>query len=202
MEETLPLLQRSLTGSSAYERLLELGRLCEHDLVWLLPDEAGVWNVVGGVVCFPSEWGLGEKLGRSLAEVHGPVPQLNEVLANRIDTFLNGFDARFGWRRLNWSLAGDAERNHHPDRRLPKLDAATRPEETFVRWEHQLLARLPQSGAILFALRIELQSLVELKADAEGSARLARQLETMSPEIAGYKNTAAARARLIRFLRS
>jgi len=203
-EETLSLLApdvaADLPTAATYDRLLELGRRCEHDLVWLRPDAAGAWVVVGGVVCFPSQWALDEKLGLPMDSVHGPVPGLNAALSTRIDAFLNGLDTRVGRLRFNWSLAADAERNHHPHRRLPPPNAETSPTETFVRIEHQFLTQLPQSEAILFALRIEVVPLAEVRTHAEPAARLARLLETMSPEVAAYKNLAAARPQLVAYL--
>jgi hypothetical protein len=201
LEETIAQLRLKLAGFTPTERLLELGRRCEHDLIWLRPVDDGTWRVVGGVACFPSEWALGEKIGRPLADVHAPVPLLNDDLARRIDAVLNGCDDRAGFRRFNWSLSADVERNHHPNRRLPKLDAATPPENVTVRIEHQLLLRLAPSGAVLFALKIELVGLPQLKTDPESAARLARLLETMSPDVAKYKNLIIARERLITYLR-
>jgi dimethylamine monooxygenase subunit A len=202
IRETCELLEIAATGATPRERLLALGRNYEGDLVWLRPGAGETWNVVGGAVCFPSEWALADKLGRPLAEVHGPVPRLNEQIGRRIDTFLAGFDDRRGWKRMNWSLTADAERNHHPALRRPKLAAQTPPEQICIRWEHQLLLRLPTSGAVLFAIRIELQPLVELKSDIENAARLSRLLETMAPDAAQYKGVTAVRDRLVAYLRA
>jgi hypothetical protein len=201
LDETIERLAPVIRSGEPYARLLELGRRAEPDLIWLLPAGRDAWRVVGGVVCFPSSWDLTVKVGRPMDEVHGPVPNLNASLGSRIDAFLTGFDAGFGWGRVNWSLTRDADRNYHPTRGKCRLDEHTRPEAVRLRLEHQLLVRLPESRAVLFALRIETRPLAEVKADATVAARLADALETMSPEIAKYKNFAASRERLIAYLR-
>ena len=43
---------------------------------------------IAGVVCFPSRWRLREKIGRPLAEVHGPVPLYADRLARPVDRFM------------------------------------------------------------------------------------------------------------------
>ncbi len=201
LDETIEMLAPQISVTDPYQRLLELGRRTEPDLIWLLPTDDGTWRVVGGVVCFPSSWALADKIGLPMSDVHGPVPNLYATLGDRIDTFLTGFESGFGWGRVNWSLTRDAQRNYHPSRGLCKLDATTAPSTVWLRLEHQLLMRLPRSAAVLFALRIQRLPLAEVKADPVAAARLAHTLETMSPEIARYKHFAAAREPLIAYLR-
>ncbi|MBL9091126.1 MAG: DUF3445 domain-containing protein [Planctomycetaceae bacterium] len=182
------------------QRLVALGSALEPDLVWLLPDAAGVHRVVGGIVCFPSSWALTEKLGLPIADVHGPVPELNAVLGRQIDTFLRKLAAGDVWTRENWSLSRSAERNQHTSRPRRALDADVTIAEVYIRLEHQLLLRLPTSGGVLFGIRIEIVPLEELRQDRDAAQRLARLITTMSPEIAHYKNFAPARERLAQLL--
>ncbi|MCE9605861.1 MAG: DUF3445 domain-containing protein [Planctomycetia bacterium] len=186
--------------------LTALGSAWEPDLVWLLPAAGGAHRVVGGVVCFPSSWALADKLGLPMAEVHAPVPGLNEVLGRQVDRFLEKLAPGDSWTRENWSLSRTPARNQHTSLQhatsnWPRLDAETPADEVWIRLEHQILLRLPQSGAVLFGIRIESVPLGDLLLDATASARFARTLETMSDEAAAYKNFLAMRARLIGFLR-
>jgi hypothetical protein len=70
-----------------------------------------------------------------------------------------------------------------------------------VRVEHQALVALPQSGGILFGIRLANHSLNEVKADSVAAARLMRALETMPEEVAAYKGIASARERLVEMLK-
>lgn len=183
------------------ETLLTLGRVWEPDIVWMHPDSNGTYRLTGGVVCFPSSWALREKLGRPMAEVHAPVPGLNEALGRQIDTFLHRTSPGAVWRRENWSLSRDGELNHHPSRQRPRLDATITVQEVWLRLEHQLLMKLPQSGSVLFGIRIEVVPVSELMQDMEATTRLARLVATMSEEAAAYKGLATAREALLGLLR-
>lgn len=174
----------------------------EPDWVLLRPDGDGVFRVVAGVVCFPSEWSLPEKLGLTLSAVHSPVPMLNDDLGAKIDTFL----ARLGhgdlWERENWGLSADGDLDHHPRLIRPRLEAEARPETTWVRLERQLFARLP-GGGVLFGIRVTVDRLDHLCAAHAGmAARVARALLTMPAAVAAYKGIPDDRTGLVERLGS
>lgn len=199
--------------SPPQQRLAALGRAWEPDVVWLRrggdhgdaqagTHRVGVYRVVGGIVCFPSSWALADKLGLPMADVHEPVPGLNEALARQIDRFLEKLRPGDFWTRENWSLSRTSARNQHtslqrPPHNWPRLDAATPLDEVWIRLEHQILLRLPESDAVLFGIRIESPSLAELLAEPVAAGRFARILSTMSDDAARYKNFAAFRSRLV-----
>jgi hypothetical protein len=182
------------------ETLLALGRAWEPDVVWMHPDDTGAYRLAGGVVCFPSAWALREKLGLTMAEVHGPVPALNAELGRQIDTFLKKMTPSAVWRRENWSLSRDGELNHHPSHQRPKLDESIRLDEVWLRLEHQLLMKLPHSGSVLFGIRVEVVALREVMTDALAAARLERLVRTMDAQAAAYKGLATGRAALLAIL--
>lgn len=187
-------------AASPWDQLLALGRAWEPDFVWMQPDADADYRLIGGVVCFPSSWALKDKVGRPIRDVHAPVPGLNDALGRQIDTFLAKLAPEQPWRRENWSLRRDAERNHHPSIARPRLDETIQADEVWLRVEHQLLVKLPRCGSVLFGIRIELVPLAEVLADPVTTQRLARNLATMSPEAAGYKDLLAARPALLRML--
>ncbi len=182
------------------ETLLALGRVWEPDIVWMHPDHAGTHRLAGGVVCFPSAWALREKLGRTMAEVHAPVPGLNAELGRQIDTFLQKMTPDAVWRRENWSLSRDGALNHHPSHHRPRLDETITLDEVWLRLEHQLLMKLPLSGSVLFGIRVGVVPLREVMTDPVATARLARLVRTMSGEAAAYKGLATGRGALLAIL--
>ena len=61
-------------------------RLVQEDLV-LMVEREGELVFAGGSVCFPNRWDLRSKLGRTMAEVHEPVTELNAQLGDTVDAF-------------------------------------------------------------------------------------------------------------------
>jgi hypothetical protein len=180
---------------------VDLGAAWEPDFLFLKPDRAERIILVGGCVCFPSSWSLAEKMGHPIETIHGVVPGLNPAIGNQIHGFLTKLRPGPAWLRANWGLTRSAELNQHPDRKLPRLDSAVRLEETWLRIERQMLAALPKNRGVLFAIRIAMHPLVEIKQNLQIAPRLRRALETMPEAMAQYKGIAGARARLISMLR-
>jgi hypothetical protein len=177
-----------------------LGELWEADFILMKPDPAGIFRLLGGCLCFPSHWDLREKLGMPMADVHAPVPGLNATLGPQIDGFLLRIKPGISWERANWGLARTPELNLHPSRKLPRLDATVSLDEVWFRLEEQSLVALPDSGAILFGIKLVIRPLAEIKADPATRQGMIRALETMPETMAAYKGIAPARARLLEIL--
>jgi len=188
-------------GSGApWSALLALGEFWEADFLLLKPDADGEIRLDGGCLCFPSSWRLTDKIGKPIEFIHGPVPGLNERIGPGIHKFLTGLKPGAASLRHNWGLARSAELNHHPDRSLPRLDAATHANEVWLRVEHQALVALPQSAGVLFGIRVVNYAFAEVCADPVARIRLRRALETMPDDMAHYKGLATLRPRLVRWL--
>ncbi len=186
---------------SSFDVLLDLGCSWEPDFVWMHPGADGVHRLIGGVVCFPSSWALRDKLGRPMSEVHDPVPGLNAAIGRKIDVFLAKLDPGVVWRRENWSLSRDSQRNHHPSRPRRRLDATVTVAEVWIRLEHQMLLKLQCCGSVLFGIRVEVIPLTNVLADAQAAARFARIIATMTPDSANYKDVSAAGPALLGMLK-
>jgi hypothetical protein len=186
---------------SPWEQLLALGRAWECDFAWMHPDGAGAHRVIGGCVCFPSSWALQDKLGKTMRETHAPVPGLNAALDRQIETFFAKMIAGEAWVRENANYSRVADLNQHPAQSHPPLDATVTAGEFWVRLEHQLMLRLPASGSILFAIRVETLPLQAVLESADASARLAHWLETMNDAAAHYKGIDEARGALLPMLK-
>lgn len=182
-------------------QLLALGRAWEPDIVWMAPDETGTHRVLGGVVCFPSSWALADKLGRTMSETHRPVPGLNTSLDRQIETFFAKMVPGACWTRENVSYTRHPDLNQHPSRKLSPLGSDVSADELLVRLEHQLLLKLPESGCILFGIRIENVPFRRVLELPDVSGRLARLLATMASDAAHYKGIAAARDQIVDLLR-
>ena len=139
-------------GASPLDRL---GRSVQEDFC-LLERGEHEWVLKAAVLCFPSRWKLAAKIGRPLTQVHGPTPRYQELLAQRVTTAFDRLEDRTILRR-NWFV--------HPD---PALFQPNRPaggdrvisakhcgDELWVRSERQTLRRLPDTGWVVFTIRVQ-----------------------------------------------
>lgn len=182
-------------------KLETFGCELEPDFVLLGPSSRGP-VVEGGVACFPSSWSLPEKLGLTLDQTHQPVPRLNPELGERIRTALERMQPGIAWKRENWGLSRDGDRNHHPSRIRKRLDETVTPDEIWVRVEHQILYRFPKSNAHLFGIRLTITPLIDVIQCSVARAGIGKALESMPDEIANYKGLLSARERVGSWLRS
>jgi hypothetical protein len=160
------------------------------------------WRLTAASLSFPSSWSLAEKFDRPMHAIHETVPGFeagtrNAELIERM--FSNLRPERPVWR-LNWSIYPDADL-HHPKSKVIGSDFVSeiRPDEAFVRVEKQTLRRLPETGAVLFTIRIYVDPLAALIEHGEG-ARLAeslkQQLAALSDAELDYKGLRPRRAAL------
>ena len=191
---------RTMNPGIAADSLVRLGESWEPDFLLLRQNGAGEFRLVAGCVCFPSHWALREKIGHSLAEIHGPVPTLNATLGPKIDSFLANLRADQVWERWNWGLAATPELNDHPARSNSRLGAEATLDACWFRTEHQAFRLLPETRNVLFAIRIEIVPVREIAGDRALATRLAGALLSMPPEIAAYKAVGLARERIAALL--
>ena len=179
-------------------RLRMLGERWEPDILLMRADED--IRLVGGAICFPSSWSVEEKIGKPIHEIHQAVPGLNAALSGPIQNFLARLRPGAAWMRENWGLSSSPARNQHPSLKTPPLPDAPALSQSWLRIEEQALVALPQSGGILFGIRIVVVRLDELCRDLPAAQGLRRALETMPEAVAAYKNLTRSRAALIGLL--
>jgi dimethylamine monooxygenase subunit A len=160
-------------------------RLTQEDWCVHLPDEQGRWRLVAACVCFPTRWVLGDKIGRTVREIHAPVPFYDEQLADPVDAFFDRLrpGVAHGVWRLNWNLLDDAAL-FQPGRvgdgaSGPVVTARDAGEQVWLRVERQTLVRLATSGAVVFGIRVHVDPLGSLVGDAAALDRLDRSLRAL-----------------------
>lgn len=180
---------------------LELtGRLVQEDLC-IIQNAPGRPIFTAATLCFPSRWRLDEKIGRTLAEVHGPVPLYADRLANPVDRFMRHLRPGRIASRLNWSILDDPTLFQPGGKwRTDRNDAITAEnagDTLFLRVERQTLRRLPDSSAILFGIRVHVYPLRRI-----ASPHLAEAVRALPDAIAHYKSLPSFRAALLAWLDS
>lgn len=183
------------------EPLLAAGRLVQEDLLLLAADAHGTYRLVAGHLCFPLHWKLADKLGKSMREIHAPVPGFAARLGAPSERFFETLAVERPVWRANWSLTATPElclfaRSDHPR----SLDAQEVGERLWLRVERQTLRRLPRTGAIVFTIKTRIVRLDEATRQSGVAAALAARLREMPEEMAAYKGLRAIRAPLLAWL--
>lgn len=178
-------------------------KLVQDDLLLLQRGDEG-WRLTAGSLAFPSSWVLGEKIGKRLDAIHDPVPGFGpgtrsaQIMARMFDATRPDMPMI----RWNFSLYGD-DRLHHPDSLGPgvrRFGTGQRADPVVLRVERQTLRKLPETGAMAFAIRISTESLDQLASRPNApaiAAALIDQVRALTPEQLDYKGLTLEKDRLL-----
>jgi hypothetical protein len=188
--------------------LVEAALLVPDDLV-IMRRAADGWRLVAACLCFPSTWSLAEKFDRPMDAIHADVPGYAGAMAERVARIFDHLPAGEIVERFNWSIYPDSVLHHPEPRSGPRpwsrlASAEAVAAAAFVRIERQTLRRLPDSGDILFTIRVQVDPFAALAGHPDSrrlAAGLIAQLEGLDAAQLAYKNLAAERATLIGALR-
>ena len=147
-----------------------LGRLVQEDLC--LMQRAGDEHVLTGAsLCFPASWSLDEKLGRPLTGIHRTVKPYDPELARRVQRMFDVIRPDQPLWRMNALVYVNPDL-HQPGREgAPRTD---RRNGQYLRAERQTIRRLPETGAVVFAIHTYVVPLQSLTADARAGLETAR----------------------------
>lgn len=184
--------------------LLEASLWIQDDLCLLQPEDK-VYRLTAASLCAPSYWRLADKLGKPLQAIHGPVPEYDPRLNERVNRFFAHLKAEQPVWRGNWSVVpdptlfqpGDELRTHVDTDTIDEHNAGTR---LYVRVERQTLRRLPKTGAIAFTIRVYIHALGDLATEPEVAGHLLQALGDMSSREWQYKGMQPYRLALSRYL--
>ncbi|MDH7798523.1 MULTISPECIES: DUF3445 domain-containing protein [unclassified Beijerinckia] len=174
--------------------LMQAALLVQDDLALMRRFDDG-WRLAAAAICFPSTWLLREKFDRNLADIHAPVPGFPGGMEQRVTRIFDNLRAEAPVERFNWSIY-DSETLHHPH---PSPQAPATADAAFIRVERQSLRKMPQSGDILFTIRILVDPIAALRHHPDGAnlaTALRRQLLALTPEQLTYKNMVESRDRI------
>ncbi|MET0438140.1 MAG: DUF3445 domain-containing protein [Devosia sp.] len=183
--------------------LLQAARLVQDDLLVLSRTEPG-WRLVAASLSFPSSWVLADKIGKVLDALHDPVPGFGPETrpAQLMARMFDALRPEAPMIRWNWSLYGDS-RLFHPDVSgpdKPRFGTGDRADPVHLRLERQTLRKLPETGAIVFTIRISLVDL-DTFAGMPDAKTLAGQLHTqllaLTAEQLDYKGLTHERERVL-----
>ncbi|EDQ31448.1 Protein of unknown function (DUF3445) [Hoeflea phototrophica DFL-43] len=175
----------------------------QEDLVLMRKGETG-WLLAAASVCFPSSWNLREKFGHPMHIIHGPVPGFAQGTRNAglIERMFDNLRVDMPVVRWNWSVYGDAElfHQHGHEKGEGRFGPGPIASNVYLRLERQTLRKLPESGDIVFTIRIYIDPLTVLETHPEGprlASAIADQVKALSPAERAYKGLATEQERLL-----
>jgi len=181
-----------LTADHAF---VQLSQVIAEDLC-LLHYEDNVWRLVVAVVIFPSRWNLLEKIGKSMDQIHAPVPGYKTQLQPFITESFNKIKPERPVWRKNWSLH-ESELLHEPFfKEIPPVI-----DKFWWRTERQTLTASADSKYLLFTIRNRSEPFFWLKEDPQAAANFAATLATLTPEMLEYKHLVDTRDQLLNYLK-
>lgn len=172
--------------------LVIAGHLVSDDLLMLRKGEGG-YRLIAAVLCFPSAWSLAEKFGQPLDAIHAAVPGYPDRMAKLMNRIFENLKVEQPVWRVNWSIYPDDELHHPESKERPRQwfdDPANLAPEAFVRVERQTLRRLPESGDMLFTVRVHVDPFTAFRRHPEGralAASLREQILGLDAEQLAYK---------------
>lgn len=161
------------------------------DLCLLQRGADGHWRLEAASLVAPTFWRLAEKAGQPLGGLHDPVPDANPGLVARIARMFDALRPGQVLERFNWTVqAGDAR--FTPDAAPLKALAANTSDEAalrvlHLRVERQTISKLPDSGLLLFTIRIAVDPLEAVLSSPDRIAAFQAAWDGTDPALAAYK---------------
>lgn len=196
-QEEVKALVEAATGHQAEQDappLWAASLLCADDLC-LMEKRGGAWRLTAVSLCSPTFFTVAEALGKSLDELHGPVPAFGERFLPRVERMFDAIAPGPVVERCNWTVSGSGEAYlpaSAPVREgLAAIPAEAAGERLFLRVERQTLRRLPETGGVLFTIRAWRNPLQDLKSEPELLAAFEAAWRGASEDFRAYKGLAS-----------
>jgi hypothetical protein len=148
--------------------LLTAARLVEDDLC-LMEKRGGHWTLTAASLCSGSFFTPAEAVGKALHELHGPVPGFNERFLLRVARIFDHLAADAVLERRNWTVVNSGDlslpRAAPVRARIDGIAPDQAASALYLRSERQTLRRLPQTGGVIFTIRVWREALGVILAD-------------------------------------
>lgn len=168
--------------------LIDAARAVSDDLVVLHRDGHGEWRVTSLVMTSPTFFSAGHAFARGLEALHGPVPDGNR-LAGRIARVFDNLRHELVLERFNWTLQAGPDRFTPDSAPLRQRARAADPGEAesllHLRVERQTIRALPETGGVLFTIRVAIDPVAAIAAGDRPA--LAEAWRAISPAGFDYK---------------
>jgi hypothetical protein len=144
--------------------------------------EDGVDKMIFNSFFLPSFWRPEESLGKSLAELHGPVPGL-KLPQKTLESCTNNWFVRFVW-----SIVYNNRLNFHPNLEN-QLKFDPQKPDWFIRVERQVIVGMPRINGFLFVVKpfiVKNPKIKELLFTIRGMSNEHKSYKRITPEFEEY----------------
>ena len=159
------------------ENIEQLGMAIEDDVVIMHNGK-----LEACFVAFPSSWNAGEKMGKTLAELHEPIAD-NEALLRASDGIMNAMTSGKSFERYTWGISSLDGYSNHPMYERPDFDSL---DELTFRVEHERTMTVTQGTTAAFLIHVDIYPLKEVLKTNYGLLKGA--IDSMSADVLQYKN--------------
>ena len=133
-------------------------------------------------VAFPSSWNAGEKVGKTLNELHEPIAD-NEALVRASEGIMRAMSSGQSFHRYTWGISSLSGYSNHPSYERPDFDSL---DELTFRVEHERTATVIKDTTAVFLIHVDIYPLKEvLKTDF---GLIKESIDSMSNNVLEYKN--------------
>jgi hypothetical protein len=137
------------------------GGLAQEDFCLLEKPEGAAEHVLtGAILCFPSNWTLAQKLGRTLGRIHMPIESYDETVARRVQRMFDLIRPEAPVMRANLIVYSEGDL-FNPRAEFERHRPAPGTGR-FVRVERQTILRLPATRAMVFSIHTYMVALSAL----------------------------------------
>ncbi|KAE8441150.1 hypothetical protein EG329_005833, partial [Mollisiaceae sp. DMI_Dod_QoI] len=143
----------------------------------------GEYHLQASATLFPAGWKLQERIGFSMARLHGPVPAWKEKLGGSVTRYFDHLSSKTAMERTNLFIQTTPELFQDAPEVAPTRPLT--PDKLMVRRERQTFIRLEKTDAVLFTVRTYMQPLIELS--EEEIKALRSQVLGWEEEVRVYK---------------
>lgn len=191
--EAACLVERAV-GAPQSGDLLHASARVSDDLVVLQPQD-GQWTVTALTLCAPTFFAAEEAIGRDVSVLHGPVPDRlangAQGLGARISRVFSALRPDLILERHNWTVQPGPDRFAPASGplfdRVESIDPAEAADILHLRVERQTIRRLPDSGGVLFTIRVSLDPLASVTAIPGAAQALWEAIAMSKDAVQRYK---------------
>ncbi|BGP17510.1 hypothetical protein JCM10213_008244 [Rhodosporidiobolus nylandii] len=188
------------------EALMVVSRLVVDDFLMGKEREDGHVYFVGGVVAIPGFYDFSAKIGKSMYDVHAPVPHFNEKILMSVERTLKRFKPNEPFERSSWEIVDDYQSYHHAIADLDpnagdKLREDLHPKDYIFRIDHQTFRKLPNTNGIIFGVHPILRRLETFADLPLVPALLATVHENAPEDLMKYKLAPCYQEKMLPYLK-
>ena len=133
-------------------------------------------------VAFPSSWNAGDKVGKSLAELHEPIAD-NEALVRASDGIIRAMCSGQSYERYTWGISSLGGYSNHPKYDKPEIKNL---DDLYFRVEHEKTMTVIKDETAVFLIHVNVYPFKEVWETDNGLIKQA--IDSMSENVLEYKN--------------